>query len=844
MRFLSRVFGAAGLASVVAWAGLCEAQTPIVQPERLPAFGRSVAGTDDTTAIVLNPANIAFLEASELRWQGVYLDESLVVPWQGHAFSLGIPLPFSFATAIRLDLVDPPANAFGPGFANNYQWFTWALAYAPSQSMAIGFSIQRSYSDGIVADDLGSYSLGLTTRPADFLGLSFVAHHINGPLDGRNVKRLEDLGVQNVSLGAAIDTALAVRPLGTRQLEVGLEAKYLTEPAVWVPRATLGIDIPYVGRVHGEFAMSDPGEPARAWTAAASLSLYANGMQGSTEMEGGAVTGNGLGQDGSYNFFNSVAFRAWREPVGFDLRRYAIRIRLEDTPGDREHVALLRTLWQLAEEPRVDAVVFEIRTSPADSLAHIEELRDALYELRRHGKRTLCHLEDASGAALMFCAATNRVLINPAGGIRFAGLRTRHFFLKGLLDKIGVNADFVRIGAHKSAPEQFTRQASTEVARQDIIDLLQQNERHFIEDISGDRHIAPETLRERIAKGPFIAREAKQAGLVDGYAFDDQLEDAVDRLTGSALPLVDNDWAPVAPERFAKQRSIALVYVEGDMVDGRTQNIPFLDMKLVGSYTIADTLKKVRQNPRIAAVVLRVETPGGSSMAADVMWREIELTSKYKPVIVSMGSYAASGGYYISSPAQRIFASPLTITGSIGVFYGKADVSDLLRKIGVNVEVYRTAPRADFESIFRPFSDDERHELEHKVHQFYEMFVSRVAAGRHMTVDAVDRIGQGRVWTGEQARARGLVDELGGLRQALAYARKVADLPDDAPIIELPKIETSLIGRILGIQGIHSETSSLPPALLDIARALAPFAIYPSDKPLARLEIIPLKEPP
>jgi protease-4 len=226
-------------------------------------------------------------------------------------------------------------------------------------------------------------------------------------------------------------------------------------------------------------------------------------------------------------------------------------------------------------------------------------------------------------------------------------------------------------------------------------------------------------------------------------------------------------------------------------------------------------------------------------MASDVMWREVLLTARVKPVIVSMGDVAASGGYYIAAPGTRIFANPLTITGSIGVFYGKADVSRLLKNIGVNVEVYKTNGRADAESIFRPFTQEEHTELERKVGQFYDVFLSRVAEGRKMDKAAVDRVGQGRVWTGEQAKERGLVDELGGLRQALAEARRRGQLGEDAPIIELPKIQTSIIGELLGIQGVRGESLSavLPPSLTELAHAMAPFLVHPSDKPLSRLEI-------
>jgi protease-4 len=252
-------------------------------------------------------------------------------------------------------------------------------------------------------------------------------------------------------------------------------------------------------------------------------------------------------------------------------------------------------------------------------------------------------------------------------------------------------------------------------------------------------------------------------------------------------------------------------------------------------------LKQARENPQIGAIVLRIETGGGSAMAADVIWREVQITAKYKPVVVSMGSFAASGGYYIAAPATRIFSNALTITGSIGIFYGKADVAELLRKLGVSVEIYKTAPRADAESIFRPYTADEKKELERKVSQFYDVFLGRVAEGRGLTKQQVDAVGQGRVWTGEQALSHRLVDELGGLRQALADARRRANLPEHAPIIELPPPDTSLLGKILGIEGIHAgEPGRLPAELVEMVRALAPFAVHPGDRPLARIELVPL----
>jgi protease-4 len=361
--------------------------------------------------------------------------------------------------------------------------------------------------------------------------------------------------------------------------------------------------------------------------------------------------------------------------------------------------------------------------------------------------------------------------------------------------------------------------------------------------IAAGRRLQTSDVEARIAKGPFVSSEAKQVGFIDQFAYSDQIEEEVSKLLGHRTPVVEDPLATRESSQFASVRKVAIVYLEGDMIDGKSQTIPLFGNRMVGSTTIGDTLRQLRTDPNVGAIVLRVESPGGSALAADTLWREIQLTNVPggKPVVVSMGGVAASGGYYVATPAARVFANPATITGSIGIFYGKADIAELLHRIGVGTETYKTAPRADAESIFRPYTEEEREELQRKVHQFYEVFLSRVSLGRHLEHDLVDKLGQGRVYTGEQAMKIRLVDELGGMRQALEYARKLAGLPEYAPVIELPVPDSSLIGRLLGIEGVSSQaTIPMPKPLLDMARALAPFAMQDQDAPFARLEwVIP-----
>jgi len=806
-----------------------------------PTPGRSVASNDQSSATSTNPANLGYLVSSEARWTWVKTGEGSPVPGRGHAIDLAISLPAHIGTGFRFDFVRPNYVAFpldsstvfptAPTSPRNYTWFTWGLGFAPTPGVAIGFSVAHARSDNPTLDGFTSLSAAASARPSPYLGLSVVGRDLNEP------------NAPLHTLDRSVDVAIALRPTGRRNFELGLEDHYLNGSGQWLPRATLGIDVPYVGRLRGEVATSDPTLGGRfTYTATAGLEV---GIDTST-IEGGGVFGSGVGGSSGAGFYMGASISAYRSP-GIPEGSYAIKIRIEETPGARRHVQMLRYLWRLAKDPEVKAVAFMLKAEPADSLAHAEELGDAVRLLRANGKKVVCHLEDAQGRALYVCSQADRVVINPAGVVRFAGLKTQYQYYASLLSKIGVRAQFVRVGAHKSAPEAFTRDGASDVARSDHLDMLYEYEDVFMSDLGGGRRLTKKELAETFAHGPFVAKEAIQARLVDGQAFDDELEKVVSETLGKQVSLRDEPRPRRAPPRFGNRKGIAMVYVEGDMIDGKSRDVPLIGTRLVGSYTIVKALKDAREDPKIGAIVMRIESPGGSSLAADVMWREAMITAKVKPLVVSMGTYAASGGYYIATAGRTIYANPLTITGSIGIFYGKADVSELFKKIGIMTETYKTSPRADGESIYRPYTDDELRELEKKVRQLYDVFVERVAEGRKLSKEAVNAVGQGRVWSGREAAAHHLVDRLGGLREALDQARCLAGLPDDAPITELPVPESSLLDLALKLAGASEPEARvlgiLPSQIVDVARAMAPFTIYGGDESLARLEMVPLDEP-
>jgi protease-4 len=817
---------AVGLAASVA--GTAAAQPAPKVSDYVPAPGRSIAAADDTTAIALNPANLAFLPGAELRWNWVYTQSASPMPNRGHEVAFGFPL-WMLATGLRVDALDPPRAAPAP-FDNSYQWLRWGLAFRGGDVASFGTTFAWSFSESPSLAGYFSLTSGLTVRPTSFLSVSAVARDWNHPhgKSGLPIERSYDLGV-------------AVRPfLGRREFEIGLEASHFDTSDVWVPRGTVAIDVPRLGRLRGDISLVGP--DSSRFVATAGLDVHLGGA----ELSGGGVFGSQLTRSGA-GFYAGAALRGFREP-GVVLPAHVVRVKIDGVPGVRRHVKLLRKLWRLAGDPEVAGVVLDLHAEPASSLAHAEEVGEAVRLLRAQGKKVLCEIEDGGGRSLFVCSQADRIAMNPAGGLRFAGLSSSYLYFGGLLKNLGVRADFVRIGAHKGAAESFTHETGTDVAKADHQELVAEMEKVMLSDVGGGQKVSVPELKDRIAKGPFIAPEARAAGLVDTLAYPDETDRVIEEMFGKRVRITDDAMLDKAPERWGDQGKVAMIYLSGDMVDGDSQFIPLVNIRLAGSRTIARALKRAREDQSVKAVVFRVETGGGSSLAADVILREAQLTAKVKPFVVSMGSAAASGGYYASmAGGGPVFANRATVTGSIGIFYGKVDVSGLLAKIGVGVDLFRSAPRADAESFYRAFTEDERVELGRKVKQFYDVFVARVAEGRHMTAEQVDAVARGKVWTGAQAKDKGLVDKLGGLREALREARALAHLPADAPIVEMPDDDESLIGMLLGLTraSAQAETEAImkatvPPALLGVAQALAPFLVHDPDKPLARMEMIDL----
>jgi protease-4 len=467
---------------------------------------------------------------------------------------------------------------------------------------------------------------------------------------------------------------------------------------------------------------------------------------------------------------NAALFLPLRAPFdeveSFDLFQIVRR-----APTLRETIAGIR---KAKNDARVRTLI--IRPEASGALwAQLQELRGALEEFKGAGKPLIAFLEAGTAQDYYVASAADRVVMMPAGQLDLSGLATYELFFRGTLDKLGVYPDLLHIGDFKTASNTFTERTFTPAHREMTQSLNRDWYDELVRAIAAGRKRTPEEIRAAIDQGPFDAEGARNAGLVDALAYEDQLDDEAP-VAGTRRIEADL-YARVPPPAVARATSgrIALLYAVGTIASGRS-NYDSPGGFVVGSDTFVQWLRKVRVDPDVRAIVVRIDSPGGSAIASEVMWRELMLTRDIKPLIVSMGDVAASGGYYIAAPAHTIVAQPGTITGSIGVVTGKFVLEGTFDKIGVGTEAVSDGRRAEIYSPFRPFTPDERARIESQMQGTYDLFVSRVAEGRHLEASKVDAIAQGRVWTGRQAHELELVDELGGLDRALQIAKERAKL--------------------------------------------------------------------
>lgn len=765
-----------------------------------------LAGEFDGRVVATNPGGLPFVNGSELALvlniedpdvatssgQGV---GAYVAMAGGGGFlpRFGVGLGFEWLRPSRSNLAPDPGEPFR---------FTLGLGNALGKRAAFGMSWHHFFDDGRVGG-LDTFDVGVSGRYGNRLAVGAV------------VRDLSTGNVQGTPVQRRYEVELLVRPLQTDRLELAVGGRLgerRLDVDAWsrlsgrLGRGVFAHAAIETREVHAILdsptgRSEDRGRDVRA-TLGFELSFGSYGV---------TTLGTGLRDDTGKNHAlgSQLVFRMSAQGPRSVVPRseHIERIELSGSIGLRETTALVARLRAVARDKSVKALVLTF-DGVGGGWATLQELRNEVLGVKRAGKRVFAYMVSGTGRDYLIASAADRIYIDPAGGLRLVGMAGTTIYFKGAFDQIGVLPQFEKIAEYKSAPEQFTELGPTPTAAKMTNELYDALWDQWLTQVADGRRISKDELRTLIDNGPYTAGDLAAPGsarkLVDAVAAPDKVSELVTKELGGVYPVAEPRAS--RPERW-QHPGIAIIYVDGDITDGASRSIPILGQKLAGGETLVAAIGAARADPRVGAIVIRIDSPGGSAVASELVSREVFATRGVKPIVCSMSDLAASGGYFIAAGCERIFAEPMTITGSIGIFYGKFDVSGLVRKLGVITDTHTRGKRADIESMFRPYTDEERVALLEKLRYLYGRFVGAVAEGRGMKKASVDDVGRGHVWTGTQAKPIQLVDEFGGLSEALDYAKAKLGLGPDVRVqlFELPAPPPSLLGFVTKLFGLKAE---------------------------------------
>ena len=451
---------------------------------------------------------------------------------------------------------------------------------------------------------------------------------------------------------------------------------------------------------------------------------------------------------------------------------------------------VVRTIVDNLHKAKVDARVSSVLLKPTGFSSpywgKVQEIRDAVLDFKKSGKPVYAYLEYGGDREYYLASAADRVFLLPSSPLDFKGVATYAVFLRGTLDKIGAYPDLHHIGDYKTAMNQLTEKGYTRAHKEMDESLDRDLFDQLVRGVADARKKSDDDVRKLIDQGPFLPEDALRAGLIDDVAYEDQVEDKLKKSDDRLRKIDGDDYARVSGSSFGLNRGsrIGVIYATGTITSGKSGFDP-LNGATLGSDTLIESIRQARRDSSLRAIVLRIDSPGGSAAASDAVWRELMIARNERadrPIVASMSDLAASGGYYIARPAQVIVAQPSTLTGSIGIFGGKIVTGGTYEKLGAHIDTTSIGRNAEMDSPARPFNGEELKKVQEQLQSFYDSFVEKVAQSRHTTPQKIDAIAQGRVWTGHQAKENGLVDSLGGLDAAVAIAKQRAKLAADAEV--------------------------------------------------------------
>lgn len=779
-----------------------QVRTPLTSATAFPV---SIVSPDNAAATAINPSALGALRGTSLTYSHVAGVEGTAYPNRSDGLWFGARVSRRFALGTGLEFMR--TNVAGLASTNG---FSVGAALNLSRSLSLGgtYRFRSPKDDG---QNLSTADVALSFRPSSTLGLSIVGRDL-----AAHDRRLGDFTYRRSGL-----LAMTVRPLGDDRFMLEL-AGLVDQKREMGARIAAQAMVPWVGRLGaaGELVELDGKE---VWTVTAGLDVRWGSLSVAPALH--------TSKEAPHMGWSLLADVHSQPRRGLPGVRYVARIPMEGL-GSRALLSTVRALESALYDPRIVGVLLEPRNTGA-GLAVAQEIRVMLEALKRAGKSTYCHLELASGSEFYLCAGAARVSMDPAGMLKLMGVSGESLLFGDLLRDVGVRADFVRIGRYKSAPEQYTNAEASEPAREQRRAILDDAYRRLVYDLSTDLKRDEAAVRAMIDRGPFLAPEALQEKLVASEVDRRDLDREARDVFGPRSHILHQKLRAENPT-FGPTGQIGVVVIDGAIIDGENVDVPFIDVHMSGGRTVVDAIDRFADDPRIRAIVLRIDSPGGAVMASDQIFRAVKRARARKPVVASMGSVAASGGYYAAVGADEIWASPSTITGSIGIFYGKVDIAPMAQKFGVGIEPETRGAHAGAESTFRPFTDEERAVLAGKIRLWYKQFLGRVAEGRKLPLERVDELARGRVYSGDTAQKVGLIDHLGGFGSALARARELAELTPSADVVVLPNRPSRLLDYLLPSQekaAFSAIPAGLKPflaqlALLNQVGALTPLALY------------------
>lgn len=758
----------------------------------LCAFGALARPVYAGTTPTVGAAATTSSERPDLPFKSLAGEDGVHVLFQNPAL-MNFDRDANFAFYYRTSSLKDGANAFtlattgsGVGLGVGYHqlpdlgdgtsgWWTFSTGASVrvTKGFALGTAVHWQLPDG-GDNNFVSWDLGVGWRPVPFVGFGGHVLNVGSPAP--------ELGV-NTEYGAGV----AVRPWNDLAT-LGIDWRAVAPPQAEVEQhGVVSLRVkPSRGvwvRAYGDVPLAKPEEVVLGGALEFHLADVAIGV-------GGAA---GLGDPGNPSVggyltttpHNDQLFLPGRKVAQFDMDGGYPYSPQGDSFSDAPegYLTLLRRLKTAAHDPQVRGILLRVR-STAFSFAQVEEVRNLLLDARTERKAVVVYIDgEASNATYMLASVADRIYLHPAGGIGLVGLSAELQFYKGALDLVGVQAQYRKRAEFKSAPEQWTNTGSSDPARDEMNALLDDLYSALQAGIAVGRGKTAEEVKALIDQGPFTAKEALANGLVDGLVYPDEVDRELHTVFDHQGLFFDDSYEQQPDESgWQAQRAIGVIVIDGAISEGESSAGGFLSGASTGSDTVVRALDDARTTAAVKAVVLRVDSPGGSAFASDAIWRAVQrLRDEDKPVVVSMGGYAASGGYYVAANATAIYALPSTVTGSIGVYGGKYNMQGLFERLHIETESFDRGRNASMDSMSRPFDEVQLAALDRMIGETYAQFKEKVAAGRHMTDAQVEDLARGRVWSGSAGLTNGLVDAYGGFYDAVDRARKEAHIDENTP---------------------------------------------------------------